>query len=269
MGSGRQTRLAFVPQHLQDAAIYCDQNIHLSFPQPLSSFSAKMPTIGSSLFDKKPVTLARTDMFSMPSALQSQFNFYKSSLSHIPLIPYELLHRWLTRISLVIACFCMLVSFPPRHHWQDAALLTMLTVFVSLLTVRLPNSKITTYPNIPILLALVGLFGASTATLVAVLCIVTSGLVSMSPKNRFKIKHYVSLTCLYSGCFHRCSCPALCSFGSRVLSQKRRSDWRAFRLAGLYHSAAAFFYAAFMANAALVATLLSTREKNALGHYLA
>ena len=104
---------------------------------------------------------------------------------------YGLLRRRLAWTALVIACLCGFLSPFPLHLWRDAALLTALVVSVSLLAVRLPNSSLTTYPGIPIIFALVGLLGASTATLAAVICVVVDGLVSMSPKSRYKIRLYI------------------------------------------------------------------------------
>ena len=104
---------------------------------------------------------------------------------------YGLLRRRLAWTGLAVACLCALLSPFPLHAWRDAILLTGLVVSVSLLAVRLPSSNLTTYPGIPIIFALVGLLGASAATLAAVICVVADGLISMSPRSRYKLKLYI------------------------------------------------------------------------------
>ena len=106
-------------------------------------------------------------------------------------MPYELLHRWLVWTALGVACLCAIVSPLSLHALHSAILLTGLVIAVTLLAVRLPNTKVTTYPAIPIFFALVGLFGASTALLATILCVGVDGFVTMSPKSRLKIKYYV------------------------------------------------------------------------------
>jgi HD-GYP domain-containing protein (c-di-GMP phosphodiesterase class II) len=174
-------------------------------------------------------------------------------------MPYKLFRRRLIWAALVVACLCVLLGPPPLQHWRDAALLTALVVVVSLLTVRLPNSKITTYPSIPIFFALVGLFGAFTAIASAVLCVIVDGFVSMSPKSRFKAKYYLPNVCiqvvsvgfsalLYSILEHLC-------FPRDGIRIGESPGWLACLTLPLCS------LAAFMLNALLIATLISCNEK--------
>jgi len=106
-------------------------------------------------------------------------------------IPYARFRPLLSRIALVIACLTALFSPVPLHAWYDIILLSGLVVAVSLLAVSLPSSSLTTYPGIPIFVALIGLFGASTATLVAIICVVVNGFISMPASHRFRVKQYI------------------------------------------------------------------------------
>jgi len=175
------------------------------------------------------------------------------------LTPYELLRRRLTRAALVVAAICAAFSPFPLHLWHDVALLTSLVIAVSVLAVRLPSSKITTYPGIPVLFALVGLFGASTAIAVAAICVVIDGFVTMSRKNRFKIKYYIPNICtqVVAVGFSAMLYAALEHF----LFPKNgvRLGEHPGRLACLFLPLCSF--AAFTANMLLIATLISSNEK--------
>ena len=70
-------------------------------------------------------------------------------------------------------------------------MLTALAVVASFLSVRLPNSKLTTYPGIPIFFTLLALFGASAVIIAVAVCVLAGGFVALSPRNRFKLKLYV------------------------------------------------------------------------------
>ncbi len=104
---------------------------------------------------------------------------------------YAGFRRQLTKVAPFVACLCLLVSPFPWHEWRGAVVLIGLAVLTSLLSVRLPSSNITSYPSIPILFTIVGLFGASAAILTAVLCVVVDGFISMRPCDRFRLKLYV------------------------------------------------------------------------------
>ncbi len=106
-------------------------------------------------------------------------------------IPYVRLRPHLSRSALLVACLSALFSPIPFHAWHDILLLGGLVLAVSLLAVSLPNSNLTTYPGIPIFVALIGLFGASTAILVGIVCVVVNGFISMPVRQRFRVKQYV------------------------------------------------------------------------------
>jgi putative nucleotidyltransferase with HDIG domain len=106
-------------------------------------------------------------------------------------VPYERLRRQLAWAALAVACLCALFGPFPIHAWRDSALLIGLVIAATLFAVRLPNSSVTTYPSIPIFFALVGLLGASAATLAAIFCVVVDGFVTMPAKRRLKIKLYI------------------------------------------------------------------------------
>ena len=106
-------------------------------------------------------------------------------------VPYARLRLLLSRTALVIACLTAVFSPIPFHAWHDILLLGGLVLAVSLLAVSLPSSSLTTYPGIPIFVAMIGLFGASTALLVTVVCVVANGFVSMPPSHRSRLKQYV------------------------------------------------------------------------------
>ena len=106
-------------------------------------------------------------------------------------VPYARLRLLLSRMALAIACLTAVFSPIPYHAWHDIIMLSGLVLAISLLAVSLPSSSLTTYPGIPILVALIGLFGASTGTFVAVVCVLVNGFVSMPATHRFKIKQYI------------------------------------------------------------------------------
>ena len=107
-------------------------------------------------------------------------------------MPYARLRSLLSRAALLITALTALCSPIPFHAWHDILLLSGLVVATSLLAVPLPSSTVNTYPGIPIIVALIGLFGASTAILVAVVCVVTNGLVSLPVSHRFRVKQYIT-----------------------------------------------------------------------------
>ncbi len=107
-------------------------------------------------------------------------------------IPYARLRLLLSRTALVIAGLTAVFSPIPFHAWHDILLLGGLVLAVSLLAVSLPSSSLTTYPGIPIFVAMIGLFGASTATLATVVCVVANGFVSIPTSYRFRVKQYVT-----------------------------------------------------------------------------
>jgi len=107
-------------------------------------------------------------------------------------IPYARFRFLLSRTALVIAGLTALFSPIPFHAWHDILLLSSLVIAISLLAVSLPSSTMSTYPGIPIIVALIGLFGASTATLVSVVCVVANGFVCLPVSHRFRLKQYVT-----------------------------------------------------------------------------
>jgi len=107
-------------------------------------------------------------------------------------MPYARLRFLLSRTALVIAGLTALFSPVPFHAWHDILLLGGLALAVSLLAVSLPSSSLTTYPGVPIFVAMIGLFGASTATLATVVCVVANGFVSLPASHRFRPKQYVT-----------------------------------------------------------------------------
>ncbi len=107
-------------------------------------------------------------------------------------IPYARFRFLLSRTALITASLTALFSPIPFYVWHDILLLSGLVIAVSLLAVSLPSSTVTTYPGIPIIVALIGLFGASTATLVSVVCVVANGFVSLPASHRFRVKQYVT-----------------------------------------------------------------------------
>ena len=104
---------------------------------------------------------------------------------------YAGFRRQLAKVAPFVAFLCFLASPFPWHEWRGVVLLTGLAVLTSLLSVRLPQSHLTTYPGIPIFFTIVGLFGASAAVLATVFCVATSGFLAMPPCDRFKLKMYV------------------------------------------------------------------------------
>ncbi len=107
-------------------------------------------------------------------------------------MPYSRFRFLLSRTALVIAGLTAIFSPIPFHAWHDILLLGGLVIAISLLAVSLPSSTMSTYPGIPIFVALIGLFGASTATLVAIVCVVANGAVSLPASHRFRPKQYVT-----------------------------------------------------------------------------
>ena len=172
---------------------------------------------------------------------------------------YRSLRRLLVRAALVLACFCLLLSPFPFSAWRDIILLTGLVVAATLLVVRLPNSSVATYPSIPILFALVGLLGVSTAEIGAFVCVMAYGFAVLPPDRRFKFKSYVTnisgqvITVGFSGLLYaaleRIFFPAS---GVRI---GETPGWIACVILPLCS------LAAFVVNALIVATLMSVNEK--------
>lgn len=104
---------------------------------------------------------------------------------------YAGFRRQLAKVAPFVACLCFLVSPFPWHEWRGVALLTGLAVLTSLLSVRLPSSKLTTYPGVPIFFTIVGLFGASAAVIAVFVCVVVEGFTSLPSQRRFDPKRYV------------------------------------------------------------------------------
>ncbi len=107
-------------------------------------------------------------------------------------MPYARLRLLLSRSALAIAGLTAIFSPVPFHAWHDMLLLGGVVIAATLLAVPLQSSRVTTYPGIPIIVALIGLFGASAATLVAVVCVIINGFVSLPGSHRFRLKQYVS-----------------------------------------------------------------------------
>ena len=174
-------------------------------------------------------------------------------------VPLDDLRRLLGWGAITVACLMAFFSPIPIHAWRDIILLASLVVAVSLLAVPLPNSSLTTYSGIPIVVALIGLFGASTATLIAVVCVAVNGFVSMPPTQRFKFKRYVPnvsiqvitvgiSALLYVALEHF-------FFPNNGVRIGETPVWQAC-LALLFCS-----LAAFLVNALLITTLISSNEK--------
>lgn len=105
---------------------------------------------------------------------------------------YAEFRRFLVRAAPFVAGLCLLVSPFPLHAWRDLGVLTALALATSLLAVRLPANYVKSYPDIPILLTIVGLFGASAGVAVGILCVIANGFVSLSPDERMKPKKYTT-----------------------------------------------------------------------------
>ena len=108
-----------------------------------------------------------------------------------PATTYAGFRHQLVRAAPFVAGLCLLASFLPFHAWRDIGMLTALAVVASFLSVRLPNSKLTTYPGTPIFFTLLALFGASAVIIAVVVCVLAGGFVAMTPRNRLKLKLYV------------------------------------------------------------------------------
>ncbi len=137
-------------------------------------------------------------MFSIPPFITQQFipqqldRFAQTrELLLKPITTYGDFVRRLTWVAPLIACLCFLISPPSLHSWRDFGTLTALVLATSLLAVRLPSDELTTYPGIPVLFTMAGLFGASAVVATTVICVLVEGFVAMSPHNRLKLKLYV------------------------------------------------------------------------------
>ena len=171
---------------------------------------------------------------------------------------YAGFRRQLAKVAPFVACLCFLISPFPWHEWRGVALLTGLAVLTSVLSVRLPSSKLTTYPGIPIFFTIVGLFGASAAVVAIVICVMVSGFVAMQPRNRFNLKLYIPNM---SGQVIAYGISALCyvlleclCFPHNGVKAGEHPGW----LSCLLLSSCTF--AAFMGNALLTTTLISFYE---------
>ena len=131
--------------------------------------------------------------FHMPSTLTPVYLQFCAAVRRVlPEMPYARLRLLLSRAALIIAALTAVFSPIPFRAWHEILLLGGLALAVSLLAVPLPNSRLTTYPGIPIFVAMIGLFGASTATLATVICTVAHGFVSLPASHRFRLKPYVT-----------------------------------------------------------------------------
>ena len=102
----------------------------------------------------------------------------------------EFRHR-LAKTAPFVVLLCFLISPLPFHAWRDLGVLAGLALLTSLLAVRLPAAYVNSYPDIPILLTIVGMFGASAGIAVSILCVIANGFVSMTPRDRLKPKMYL------------------------------------------------------------------------------
>ncbi len=104
---------------------------------------------------------------------------------------YAYLRRWLGGGALLVALFCVWNSPLSPGVLPNVAVLTALAIVVSLLPARLPGSKMFTYPVIPILFSMAGLYGATAVVLAAAVSVLASGSVGLPRSRRFQIKYYI------------------------------------------------------------------------------
>ena len=173
---------------------------------------------------------------------------------------YTRFRRYLVWAALGIALLCGIFSPFPLHAWRNVMLLVGLVAGATLLSVRLPNSKMTTYPGVPIFFSIVGLLGATAGILAAAIGACAIGFLTMPPKYRFKLKYYTPNVAIhvitvglggliYTALEHF-------RFSTTGLRVGETPDWRACLALPICS------LIAFMANALLTTTLISTYEKN-------
>lgn len=89
---------------------------------------------------------------------------------------YLRLWRQLLGVSVLLLAVCLWYSPVRLADWEGVAILMALAVIVSLMPVALPGNNIVFSPVLPIIFAAAGLYGATAATLVAVISTVIIGL---------------------------------------------------------------------------------------------
>lgn len=116
-----------------------------------------------------------------------------SANEKLPKFPttYTEFRNQLYKVAPIVAALCFLISPPSFHAWRDFGILAGLALLTSIMAVRLPAAYVKSYPAIPILMTIVGMFGASAGIVVATLCVVANGFVSMPPRDRLKPKMYL------------------------------------------------------------------------------
>ena len=99
--------------------------------------------------------------------------------------------RYLLFLSVMVAALCFWRSPLALRDWPGVLLLTGLAVVVGLLPVRLPGRLIASSPTVPIIFALVGLYGA-TAALVAIVPATFVGVAIFLPRERrLRLREYL------------------------------------------------------------------------------
>ena len=169
---------------------------------------------------------------------------------------YVRLGRWLVGGALVVVSLCAWVSPVRPDAWPDVALLTALTVIISLLPARLPGKWLATIPIIPILFSIAGLYGATAVLLAASVAIVASGFFGLAGKRRYQPKRYLPNAASHiittGGCaLLYISLEKLCFPGGGV-QVGDKTDWRA------WLTLPVCTLAAFVANSLIATTLVST-----------
>ncbi len=104
---------------------------------------------------------------------------------------YTRLRRRLCFGTLGIVLLSVCLSPIHMRDWLGIIILMGLAIFVGLLPVHLPGREIVTSPSIPILFAILGLFGASAAILATVISLFAMVFTSVSWKRRFSLSPYI------------------------------------------------------------------------------
>jgi len=169
---------------------------------------------------------------------------------------YILLRRWLGCGALLVALLCVWVSPLRMADLPNVIVLTTLAVVVSLLPARLPGNQMFTYPVIPILFSIVGLYGATAVLLAASVAVVASGFIGLTSKRRLQIKYYIpnisnQIITIGGGALFYGTLERMCFPGGGV-QPGEKTDWRAW----LALPVCALI--AFVANTLISTTLVST-----------